>query len=89
MFDDDIKLDPCRYCGGEAIITECDMSTEAERIVIQCQRCGIALDHTQEWYTIDSYNKFGALIPKRVLKRNMSAIEIWNGGMLDGKNSKM
>ena len=79
----DIKLDPCRYCGGEARIEECDLCTEEERYVIKCSRCGITLDHTQTWYTTDSYDKFGMKISKRAVPQNLSAIEIWNGGMLD------
>ena len=81
-----VKLDPCRYCGGEAEIAEAYYTAEDERVVIKCRRCGITLDHTQTWWMVGEQNVLGNIIYKRALKQNLSAVEIWNGGMLDGKN---
>ena len=81
----DIKLDPCRYCGGEAIIEECEFCHKEERIVIKCRRCGITLDHTQYWYTKDYPDAYGNTISKRLVPQNLSTIEIWNGGLLNEK----
>lgn len=81
----DIKLDPCRYCGGEAIIEECEFCPEEKRIVIKCRRCGITLDHTQYWYTKYYQDAYGHTISKRLAPQSLSAIEIWNGGLLNEK----
>lgn len=83
-----VKLDPCRYCGGEAEIAETYYDSESERVVIKCRRCGIILDHTQTWYMVGEQNVLGNIIYKRALKENLSAIDIWNGGMLNEKISK-
>lgn len=83
----DIKLDPCRYCGGEAMLVVSQLSTNEERHVIECRRCGITLDHTQYWYTrrVPHPHIPGEFIDERVASPALSAIEIWNGGMLNGK----
>ena len=84
----DIKLDNCRYCGGEAIIEEWENTFDTDRIKIRCMRCGITLDHEQQWCLRNKYDKFGNVVgAERVYTPDMSAIEIWNGGMLNGKNS--
>lgn len=84
----DIKLDPCRYCGGEAKIVECESCSDYTRMVIRCRHCGITLDHTQEYVLYHKCNMIGEPIYYKRIPQNMSAIEIWNGGMLNEKVSK-
>jgi RecJ-like exonuclease len=82
-----VNLDPCRYCGGEAEIVECESDSDYTRMVIKCKRCGITLDHTQPYVLCSKRNRIGNHIYYKRRSEDMSAIEIWNGGMLDGKNS--
>lgn len=82
-----VKLDPCRYCGGEAEIVECESDSDYTRMVIKCKHCGITLDHTQPYVLYRKCNRMGNPIYYKRIPEDMSAIEIWNGGMLDGKNS--
>ena len=78
-----IKLEPCRYCGGEAIITEADFTSDYDRLVIKCSRCGITLDHTQDFLMVANRDPLtGFTHWERASKRNESAIDIWNGALL-------
>ena len=81
-----IKLHPCRYCGGEAIIAEADFTSDYDRLVIKCPRCGITLDHTQDFLMVQKLDPLtGFVFWERAAKRNESAIDIWNGCFLKGE----
>ena len=79
----DIKLDPCRYCGGEASVVEWEDTVDCNRMVIKCKRCGITLDHEQPYVLYHKYDKSGNFIGYGKISDGMSAVDIWNGGMLD------
>ena len=79
-----INLEPCRYCGAPAEIELLEDTFEETRMVIKCKNCGITLDWTQEYY-IKQSNKPGSgeRFECRAGVRNPSAIEVWNGALLN------
>lgn len=78
------KLEPCRYCGAPAEITEIITCAEYQEITIKCCNCGITLNHTQR-FIMKQTNKpmTGELIYVRAGVYNHSAVEIWNGALMD------
>lgn len=65
--EENAKLAACG-CGGAAYIVETESGCEGERIKIACKRCGMTLDHTQDF----AYSNAGRAAI------NPSAIELWN-----------
>ena len=41
------KLKPCPLCGSQPNITEVYLFADGNRMIIECGRCGLTLDHTQ------------------------------------------
>lgn len=78
-----VQLEPCRYCGAPAEITEAIFRDECEEITIKCVNCGITLNHTQH-FLMKQTNKpmTGELIYVRAGAYNHSAVDIWNGALL-------
>lgn len=78
-----VQLEPCRYCGASAQITEAILRDECEEITIKCVNCGVTLNHTQ-YFLMKQTNKpmTGELIYVRVGAHNHSAVDIWNGALL-------
>ncbi len=85
-----ITLQPCRYCGGEASIKEAEYTSDSDRLVIKCQSCGITLDHTQNFRTVQKVDKLtGRIFWERAVSNNESAIDIWNGCLLKGDRNEV
>lgn len=79
----DIKLEPCKYCRAPAEIVCLEYSIDSTRIVIHCTNCGVTLDWTQTYYLKQTNTpRIGTLVEVRAGARNLSAIEVWNGGLL-------
>ena len=80
MTTKDLNLKPCPLCGGDAEITLVETELHAQRMVIECRRCGLALDHTQHYYTTERHNKTTGIrvIENTGLVDSESAIDMWN-----------
>ena len=54
---DDLKLKPCPFCGGEAILVK-DFSAFKDWTYVRCQGCGAATSVSGNAFkAIDSWNK--------------------------------
>ena len=80
MINDKLSLKPCPLCGGQPEITLTTEGPYNSRIVIECRRCGLVLDHTQRYYTTERYNKTTGIrvIENTGLADSESAIDLWN-----------
>lgn len=80
MMTHELNLKPCPLCGGAPAITLAEEGLHDQRIVIECRRCGLVLDHTQHYYTTERYNKTTGIrvIENTGLVDSESAIDLWN-----------
>ena len=80
MTTDELKLKPCPLCGRAPEITLTETGLHDQRIVIECRRCGLVLDHTQHYYTTERYNKMTGIrvVENTGLVDSESAIDLWN-----------
>lgn len=76
----DLHLKPCPLCGGIPEITLAEEGLHDTRIVIECRKCGLVLDHTQTYYTTERYNKTNGIrvIENTGLVDSESSIDLWN-----------
>ena len=85
MSEEKVLLKPCKICGGRAWITEVYYKADSTRYVIQCDRCGCKLDHKQEFNVYHKYDRVGNFIGYEKIAIGMSAIDVWNGKLLEVK----
>ena len=80
---ENIKLEPCKYCGATAEIEFWEDRLEDTRMIIRCTNCGVSLDWTQTYYIKQSNKPMtGELIEVRAGATNLSAVDVWNGAFL-------
>lgn len=80
MINDKFNLKPCPLCGSEPdIVFAADIMGD-QRIVIECPKCGLTLDHTQRYYTTEKYDKKTGMrtVENTGVTDSESAIDIWN-----------
>lgn len=72
-------LKPCPLCGHEAEIGEMECRCDFERAKIVCRRCGLELNHTQEFMMHEVRDPVtGMVIKVTRIALNESAADVWN-----------
>ena len=74
-----IDLKPCPLCGHQAEIEEMEFCCDTERMKIVCRRCGLELNHTQEFMVHEVRDPLTDVVIKVTrIALNESATDVWN-----------